>query len=110
MWFVTNNIDSQSIEWELLKFINIRETAQYGLEVIFKDDCFEYLLLVNVINYRLNVHVLLLQYLACFRDIAGFDSGFKRCGESMAKFNLNVFIIFRPFLRYQNELEPMQRC
>ena len=35
MWFVTNNIDSHSIEWELM-FINIPETAQYGLEIIFK--------------------------------------------------------------------------
>ena len=24
MWFVTNNIDSHSIEWELIMFINIR--------------------------------------------------------------------------------------
>ena len=24
MWFVTNNIDSHSIEWELVMFINIR--------------------------------------------------------------------------------------
>ena len=30
--FVTNNIDSHSIEWELIMFINIRE---YGLEIIF---------------------------------------------------------------------------
>ena len=37
IWYVTSNIYSHSIEWELM-FINIRgaETAQYWLEIIFK--------------------------------------------------------------------------
>ena len=38
MWFVTNNSDSLSIEWELNNIYKHlgAETAQHGLEIVFK--------------------------------------------------------------------------
>ena len=37
MWFLTNNIDSHSIEWAVHNVYKHKgaETAQYGLEIIF---------------------------------------------------------------------------
>ena len=37
MWFLTNNIDSHSIEWAVYNvYKQGSETAQYGLEIILK--------------------------------------------------------------------------
>ena len=36
MWFIMNNIDSHSIEWELIMLKTLgAETVQYGLKIIF---------------------------------------------------------------------------
>ena len=36
MWLLTNNIDSHSIEWELMLINVMVLRLQYGLEIIFK--------------------------------------------------------------------------